>query len=406
MRQHDLLKDPLTLAREIGDQICSTAEPTDDGCRWLSRHDEELQGYWIGVYLGATGVALFLLNLFERTGEGRYRDVALQALRWIDRVAASPEVPRDRPGLYGNRGGVPYVYLRAGMVTGSSALLQQADVYARACAALEQRRTDLFYGTAGVGLLCLHMHRVTGSQDYWRWAVEAGDTLLQLAEPAGTGCRWHPWSKPPDDPQLRNVCFTGMGHGAAGIGYFLAELFGVTGESRFAEGVRAAARRLLEVAERDGSLWAWDRYDPASEMERLAQWCHGAPGNGLFFLRAFTILGDRELREAAERCAEATFAAGDIRQNPCQCHGLCGNAELFLELYRTLDQPQYLEMAQQFAVLALRYRQETDVGVEWRSHTPGISTPDYLIGSAGVGQFFLRLADPRGTPMPFLGGDG
>jgi hypothetical protein len=39
--------------------------------------------------------------------------------------------------------------------------------------------------------------------------------------------------------------------------------------------------------------------------------------------------------------------------------------------------------------------------VEWQSHFPGVSTPDYLVGSAGVGQFFLRLADPKGTLMPF-----
>jgi lantibiotic biosynthesis protein len=131
------------------------------------------------------------------------------------------------------------------------------------------------------------------------------------------------------------------------------------------------------------------------------QWCHGAPGNGLFFLRAFIALGDRELREAAERCAEATFAAGDIRENPSQCHGLCGNAELFLELYRVLDDPRYLEMARQFAAMAMKYRRRTENGVEWQSHFPGVSTPDYLVGSAGVGQFFLRLADPKGTLMPF-----
>jgi hypothetical protein len=59
-------------------------------------------------------------------------------------------------------------------------------------------------------------------------------------------------------------------------------------------------------------------------------------------------------------------------------------------------------MARQFAGLALKYRHETERGVEWQSHTAGVTTPDYLVGSAGVGQFFLRLADPRATPMPFL----
>jgi lantibiotic modifying enzyme len=247
--------------------------------------------------------------------------------------------------------------------------------------------------------MLLAMHRTTAGADYLPLAEEAGDTLLGLAEPAGEGCRWHVWTQPPEGRQ--NRCFTGMAHGAAGIGYFLVDLFRATNAPRFAEGARAAARRLLELAERDGPVWVWDRLDPPSDRERLVQWCHGAPGNGLFFLRAFTVLGDRELREAAERCAEATLAAGDIRENPSQCHGLCGNAELFLELYRALDDPHYLEMARQFAAMAMKYRRETERGVEWQSHFPGVSTPDYLIGSAGVGQFFLRLADPKGTVMPF-----
>jgi lantibiotic modifying enzyme len=149
-------------------------------------------------------------------------------------------------------------------------------------------------------------------------------------------------------------------------------------------------------------VWIWDRSDPASDREKLVQWCYGAPGNGQFFLRAFMALGDPELREAAERCAEATLAAGDIRENPCQCHGLCGNAELFLDLYRALEDPRYQEMARQFAALALKYRRETEQGVEWQSHTAGVTTPDFMIGSAGVGQFLLRLANPRATPMPFL----
>ena len=75
---------------------------------------------------------------------------------------------------------------------------------------------------------------------------------------------------------------------------------------------------------------------------------------------------------------------------------------MFLELYRELNEPRYLEMARTFARMALAYRAETVAGVAWQSDEPGITTPDYLVGSAGVGQFFLRLADPSAASMPFL----
>src|SRR5260370_10976842 len=96
-----LLDDPVLLAREIGDQICATAEPVDDGCRWLSRHDESDPGdYRTGVYMGATGIALFLLNLSGRTGDARYRNTALQALRWLESRVAAARAGDVRPGLY------------------------------------------------------------------------------------------------------------------------------------------------------------------------------------------------------------------------------------------------------------------------------------------------------------------
>jgi lantibiotic modifying enzyme len=420
-----LLDDPILLAREIGDGICAVAEPVDGGCRWLSRDpEEEGESYCTSVYLGAAGIACFLLNLFERTREAPYRDVALRALPWLESQAAAGEEYLSRPGLYAGRGGLAYVYTRAAAITGDPALLRNAEEHAWACRAMEPEYTELFFGTAGSGLMLLHLHRVTGNPEHLRWAEAAGDALLGQAERVGQGIRWSLRTRPAADPQVWNPCFTGIGHGAAGIGCFLAELFRATRAPRFAEAVRGTAGRLIEVAIRPSAtgsflpgarptgssgcdvspsqVWVWDRFDPASDAEKLVQWCHGAPGNGLFFLRGFTVLGDPELREAAERCAEATLAAGDVRENPCQCHGLCGNAELFLDLYRALDDSRYLEMARQFGGLALKYRRETERGVEWQSHTAGVTTPDYLVGSAGVGQFFLRLAGPRATPMPFL----
>jgi lantibiotic modifying enzyme len=397
------VEDPTRLAREIGDSIYAAAEPGDVGCRWLSRDPgEEGEGYFTNVYLGATGIACFLLNLFERTGEATYRETALRALPWLESQVEAGEQMLSQPGLYAGRGGFAYLYLRAAQITGDPELMRGAEAHARACAAMEPEYTELLFGTAGAGLLFLHLHRATASVEWLRQAEAAGDALLAQAEPVGEGCRWPLFSRPMRDPNTWNACFTGVGHGAAGIGCFLADLSRATGAERFAAAVRGTARRLIEIAIREGPVWVWDRFDPVSQRDKLVQWCHGAPGNGLFFLRAFAALGDPELRQAAEQCAEATLAAGDIRENPSQCHGLCGNAELFLEMYRVLDEPRYLEMARQFAGMALKYRRETDRGVEWQSHTPGVTTPDYLVGSAGVGQFFLRLADPGATAMPFL----
>lgn len=402
MVQHPLLQDPIARAREIGDQICATAEPVGDGRRWLSRHDAaDDQGYWCAIYAGAAGVGFFLIDLYARTGESRYRDIALQAAHWLEGQVAAGNEELSGPSLICGRGSLAYFYWRAAIVLEDRALLDRAEAHAEACAAMEQKATEMIVGAPGTGLLFLEIYGATGNDRYLRLAEEMGEFLMRSAERVGAGVRWPFWAVPPDNSP--NRCYTGFAHGAAGSASFLLDLFHVTRDDRFAELARAAGRRLLEIAERDGPVWVWDCLDPATDSERLVQWCHGAPGNGLFFLRAAAILGDDDFRDATERCAEATWAAGDIRGNPSQCHGLCGNAELFLEIYRLWGEARYQEMAYDFAEKALRYRHETERGIEWDSHTLGIVTPDYMIGSAGVGQFFLRLADPVATRTLFLG---
>src|SRR5262249_49774272 len=157
-------------------------------------------------------------NLFERTRESRYREEAMQALLWLEGQAAAGEQMLSGPGLHAGRGGLAYVYTRAAAITGDPALLRLAEGHARACPAMKAEYTELFFGTAGAGLLFLHLHRGTGNLEHLRWAEEAGDALLGQAEPVGQGVRWPLRTRPVADAQAWNPCFTGMAHGAAGIG--------------------------------------------------------------------------------------------------------------------------------------------------------------------------------------------
>ena len=177
----------------------------------------------------------------------------------------------------------------------------------------------------------------------------------------------------------------------------LARLYGATRDARWADLVRECAGTLERHAVPDHGGLNW----PAVERDGpplKCQWCVGAPGIGLFWTRAYEVLGDPAYLQMATAAGECTYGYGDVRANPSQCHGLSGNAELFIELHRVTRDGLWLERAHDFARQIMRYcspgRTGSDEGDVWRGDEPGNTSPDYAYGAAGPGHFFLRLLSP------------
>jgi lantibiotic modifying enzyme len=194
-----------------------------------------------------------------------------------------------------------------------------------------------------------------------------------------------------------------FGIGAAGIGYFLALLQEATRRSGWGALAREVADTLLRRAasDRGGLNWYPEPIDSDQPAPFRCQWCRGAAGIGLCFAKCYETLGGQSTYlQTARAAAEATYAYGDVRQNPSLCHGLCGNALLFLELHRLTGEVLWRERAEEFASRALAYRSATSEGSTWQADEPGSTTPEFMCGAAGVGHFFLQLLDPDHVRMP------
>jgi lantibiotic modifying enzyme len=70
----------------------------------------------------------------------------------------------------------------------------------------------------------------------------------------------------------------------------------------------------------------------------------------------------------------------------CLCHGLAGNADVLLEATGLLGEEWSGSLIEEVAAHA--------------SPPPG--TPGLMLGQAGVGYFYLRVADPRAVPTVLL----
>jgi lantibiotic modifying enzyme len=345
------------------------------------------------LYGGSSGVALFLSEACRQTGDRRWRDTALAAIAHaLDQLDTIP--PAARVGFYTGHVGVAY----AAALIGRS--LERADLEAQAVAVLDRVSAaaggdlvvDLVSGGTGAIApllaladrldrpalrdLAMRLGRRTvaaaiRSDDEWSWPVSAG--AIEAARP-----------------------LTGLAHGAAGIGWSLLELGSAVGAGEMIEAAQQAFRHEGRWFRPSEDNWPDFREEEGDDAPACVAWCHGAPGIGLTRLRAVELGFDayRAHAEAAMRTTRASLADRDywIDGDFSLCHGYSGLGDILRYGSRVLDQPGSVELVWAAAAAgAARFADEPD---SWPCGVRRGSNPSLMIGLAGIGYFFLGLADP------------
>jgi len=371
----------LEIAGRIAARLCRDALWSRGRCNWTADFldDGSIAHGALGpdLYAGTSGIALFLSRTASVTGERIFRLTADAALR-----QALEKLPVAGCGLYSGGLGIHYVAAEMGREIDENAVIRQA--------AADRSELDVIGGSAGAIATLLYLRRRTQSARLLEAAIRHGDLLLAEASKEESGWSWRTVEA------VRNL--TGFSHGAAGIGWALAELYEVTQEGRF----RAAATEAFRY---ERSCWNpaernWPDFRGA-ETEYPVLWCHGAAGIGFSRLRAWQILGDRE------SLAEALSALATVREdmgspaNYSLCHGEMGNADLLIHASQVLSDEAWLTPAQ--AVAEGGFERFERRRVPWPCGLPGANeTPDLMLGLAGIGHFYLRIADPPRTPTVLL----
>lgn len=401
----------------------------DDRCTWTGDDidqgpgappDGELVHRPVGadLYGGTSGIAWFLAHAWRAGGDAGAREAALGAVRHsLHRTGATPA----DTGLYTGALGVAVAAASVARLLGdppeAGTIRAGADrlgeVVAALCAAGgppvagDPGGADLIQGDAGrvVGLLVL-AGRPGASPALGAAAAVAGERLLAAAVRAPEG-----WSWPAPDPAWPGLC--GLGHGASGPAVALGMLAAATGDDRFAEGAHQAERYERSWFDRARSNWPDLR---AAPPDHPSFWCHGAGGIGVARLQAWRRTGDPTvLAEAAAALDTATAATmralrqaaggdGAVPSFDCNlslCHGVSSVAELHAMAGELTGAGDHLAHGRRLVQWAL---DGTDAalaaiacGVPGGGEAPGL-----MLGLAGVGATFLRLADPSWLPSPAL----
>lgn len=367
------------------------------------------------LYAGTSGVGLYLAELAAVTGDPEVRRTAIGALRHALSRREDVE-PLVRRGMYVGWSGIGYAAIQVGTI------LQVPDMVERGLSVLRetvplQRRADpistgrssrgerephefdMIAGGAGAVLALLNSYRITAEQDLLTAGLVVAAELLRDARRHQVGWSWQ-------SPGLRTLHdLTGLSHGAAGVAVALIEAHRVSSTPAHAEAARQAMTYENHWFDINAGNWPDFRPDvdgrrPSHDTLTFATlWCHGAPGIALARAHAYRHLGERQWLDDAAAALRTTQDDTESMMdtggaNYSLCHGLTGNAECLHDAGQAIgSQSPTFRLSDRVASQGIEHYAAT--GVPWPCGTHTESTPGLMLGTAGIGYFYLRRAVPQ-----------
>jgi type 2 lantibiotic biosynthesis protein LanM len=396
IRSETFVATALDYARLVGADLCELFEDPARPPHWSNMADDAEPDHIKGsLYYGSAGVALFLAYLDAIDPHQRWRSAARRAL-----ADALSHVPAGIGAFEGLSGQI-YVLTHLSQLWDEPALLARAvDACRRVDAMIgDDVDLDVLNGSAGVIAVMLGLADACG--EGMPTAHRCARHLLARAVAAQRGISW-----PFATPGHAIAHLTGFAHGAGGIGWALIALGARSGDREYVDAGRAAFAYESLHFDEDRRDW-YDLRTSILEMTNgkrhfASAWCNGAAGIGLSRIASWEALGkaDDALLEEAYTALAATMRSFAIVGNDTLCHGRSGNAELLLRVATARDEPAFQLEANSHAQAHWRRLAGSP---DWPRADEGREPASGLmVGIAGIGMHFLRLAHPERVPSPLL----
>ena len=270
----------------------------------------------------------------------------------------------------------------------------------------ESHGTDVFGGCAGAATGLVALAKLIDEPWILETATELGEVLISRANSSPEGWSW------PDADEAANHDLCGFSYGTAGIGHALFELFGATRDTRF----REAGERAFDYEQ-----WWFERrsgtWPDLRGVARAAGWDAPLAGRGLVVSRR---AGHRAIAAAgrATRVArgEAPRRGRRARDHPGarlaphiarprrllavpRGRGCRRRAPLCSGVPRRGRPQDLFRLAADIGLLGIERYYLTGAG--FPCGLPEGQTPGLFLGLAGIGLFYLRLAD-QGVATPLI----
>ncbi len=404
----------IEIATNIGLKLVRDAIWKDDKCNWVTTQVGAANGNFQVlrnscspyVYGGIGGISLFLAYLSEFNHNNLISDCLQGAVSNL--IVLSEAKSNKVFSYYNGKLGVADVLITIGQLKNNKAweeagwnlLLSVKDE------SIHDNDLDVINGVAAVIPMLLRLHRINQYDWLKAMAERCGELIKQKAIYTNNYCSWI--------TMPGSSALTGYSHGNTGICLALFELYNSTGNQDYLNmafhGI-AYERSLFNPSVQN---WPDLRQAPGTALSspKYAQsWCHGAPGMVLPYIRAWQISKDNTLLTEAHAAA-ITTANGLFTANAnfSLCHGILGNAEILHTAGIIMGDESLIAKAHEAAKYGID--KVTNFHLQWPS---GVSDPNggnenfenlsLLLGTSGIGYFYLRMAYPEKVPsIMMIGG--
>ncbi len=384
------------VANEIGISLCSNAISYDGKCNWLHSTNNEngreiFRPMDFTFYEGTSGIAFFLFNLYSITGEKIFLTTAQGAIKQSLQNADEIENPNSI-AFYTGKAGLAYVLLKAAEQLNSNehflkatTLLEQIKVQQ-----VETAQFDIMHGLAGAIPLFIYAEKMHDIKNLIKVSITYAEHLLANAISSNNTLSWNYQNE-------NHKPHTGFGHGSSGMAYAFALLYKFTDDEKFKTACTAslAYEDMHFNAQRNN----WKNIEEVNanvqgedDEQYQSLWCYGAAGMGMARLAAWQLTGKEQARTMAMHACKIAKQSIKQEQNFSLCHGHFSNAELLLLAADVFKNENYFNEAIPFAELG--YKTIFEKEREWPCGNKTLNaSPAFMTGTAGIGNFYLRMAN-------------
>jgi hypothetical protein len=335
------------------------------------------------VQHGTAGVIAALVQAWRSTGDDGILELVGDAAAWL--ATRVNMIPFGPVGIHFGAAGQAWSLFDAGRALGDDRLVDQAiDLALRLPP--DWPGPDVTHGRAGLGLALLHLHSVIGDGRLLAAAGRCADSLLRSVDRHDGEVTWR--TPAAFRSSFAGRAFYGFAHGTAGIATFLLAMATTAGREDCRSVVSDAAASIVGSCTRRDALIGWGE-GPDKPPALLPHWCNGASGVGSFLLRWWRESGDGSLLSIVDGAARTVMSA-KWRSGISYCHGLAGNGDFLLDASDLVGDGPYRLWAVDLASVLFQ-RRVVQNGLCTFGDQPGLRTPDFNVGLAGVLSFFLRL---------------
>ena len=395
------------VASKIALKICRDAIWNGNACNWISVSNEDYFGtpktyakaLNLDFYSGTSGILFYLISVHKIFKDDILEETIKGTVNQILSQIPSLSI-YGKLGFHTGLSGIAFALISAGEsfknTSWTSQGLQLMDEIDNLD--LAQQGLDVIDGAAGTIPLLIRYAEQFKRPQLLKIAEKLGNHLLEKAQMSTQGISWDTTG-----PQKQNL--TGQAHGTSGIATGLLDLYVATKNEKYKEVALKALQYENHHFSHQHQNWADFRdfsqisgltNTPPEASFNSCAWCHGAAGIALSRLRAFQVLNDSEMKKEAEIAIQKTIQELRLQavESTSLCHGIAGNSDILITASQILNKPELMLKASESGDYMMKELINKHIPFTNGLHNTH-EIPDMMLGSAGVGYFFLRLYDAQ-----------